>query len=53
MNDIVIIKKNKEEMVEILEKIEKYFNCYGMKISDKFIYTSNKEIDEEIKVQNI
>lgn len=56
MDDIALVARDREEMKNMLGKIEKFCNLYGMEISDKSVYTSNKdgeEEKEELKAQEI
>jgi hypothetical protein len=64
MDDIVIITNTREKMEEIMRKIERYSNTYGLKISEKLVYSmkesktcSEKEENEKetdpIEIQEI
>lgn len=58
MDDLVIISKNREELNQLLSKLETFCNTYGMKISDKSVYTykKDKKLDEHVEpiiLQNI
>jgi hypothetical protein len=52
MDDIAIIERDRKEMKKMLEKIEIFCNTYGMEVSEKSVYTSNRE-KEEMKIQEI
>jgi exonuclease III len=47
MDDIVLISKSKEEMKSLITKLETFCDFYGMKISDKSVYTYKKKKSEE------
>ncbi len=54
MDDIVLINSNREETRHQSKKVEKYCNEYGLKISDKTVFTERKteEGEEELVIQN-
>lgn len=53
MDDIVLVSSNRREMDRMIGKLEEFCNNYGMKVSDKSVYTylNSKRVEREMRIQ--